>query len=345
MRLRTRILLGYWYLVALLVISASGAALGFHNLGSNIDRVLTENFESVRASMFMVESLERQDSALLALLLGKEEARTALDASQVAFSEALDRARSNITLTSEIEVIDDIERSFQAFTRARDRLLEAAPEHPLRAYEEQTFPEFESVKSRVLDLLEINHQAMVEADRAAQNAAFRRAVNLAILVLIALFSLAFISRGMSSVLLDRLDELAAVAEAIAAGSFDRRASVALDDELGVVSRQLNAVLDRQQEHRGTMEGRVSLYRGLLMGLLGSLPRPAAVLGFDGRVLASTLDQDDEELLRRGPVGPLHPARDGGEIRGTIEVETTVFGLELLNSSEGRPVAWLVAPIG
>jgi HAMP domain-containing protein len=338
MRLATRILLGYWYLVILLVIIAAGAALGFHTLGSNIGRVLKENFDSVRSSTAMMESLERQDSAVLALLLGREGARHALETSEESFRQALGRARANITLPEEGPVIQDIEQRFAAFAAARDQLLGAAPEYPLRAYDEETFPKFEAVKAGVIDLLEINHRAMVEADRQAQATASQRATVLALLVLLALFSLAFLSRALNRTLLERLDELAEVAEAIAGGSFDRRAATQHTDELGAVARQLNAVLDRQQEVENTMVGRTALYRDLLVGLLGALPRPAAIVGLDGRVLASTLDAAADALIEQA--ASKIPAVDRGADGAEIMTEKGAVGLRLLCVGTQRPLAWL-----
>jgi methyl-accepting chemotaxis protein len=340
MRLTTRILLGYWYLVILLVIIAVGAALGFHSLGENIGRVLTENFESVRASTAMLESLERQDSAVLAALLGKRGADEVLTASESSFRQALERARGNITIPEEAGVIEGIEQSFSAFLAARDELLGAAPESPLRAYDEETFPRFERVKAEVLHLLEINHQAMKEADRRAQETASGRAVLLALMVLLAFFSLAFLSRALNRTVLERLDELAKVTEAIAGGSLDRRAAAQYSDELGAVARQLNASLDRQQQARTEVEGRVALYRELVIALLGSLPQPAAVVGPDGRILASTLAEDTEEHL--AAAWPGIPRLERGAGSGSIEVTlgAETLSLRVLHGTAERPVAWL-----
>lgn len=338
MRLATRILLGYWYLVMLLVIIAAGAALGFHTLGNNIGKVLTENFDSVRASTAMMESLERQDSAVLAQLLNKEGARIALESSEESFRLALARARSNITLAEEEQVIGNIEQRFATFTEARDQLLGATPEYPLRAYDEDTFPKFEAVKAGVIKLLEINHQAMVEADRQAQAIASQRATTLALLVLLALFSLAFLSRALNRTLLERLDELAEVAEAIAAGSFNRRAAAQYPDELGAVARQLNTVLDRQQEIENSMGGRTALYRDLLVALLGAVARPAAIIGLDGRVLASTLDAAGEARIEM--IAANLPAADPDTRETGLPTENGTVGLKLLVVGTERPLAWL-----
>jgi len=340
MRLATRILFGYWYLVILVIIIAAGAALGVHGLGNNIGRVLAENVESVRASTEMVESLERQDSSVLAAMLGKAGAREALETSELAFQRALQRARANITIVEETSVIEEIDRSFAAFTRARDELLGTSPSEPLRAYDEAIFPKFETVKNGVLNLLEINHSAMVDADRQAQASASRQASILALVVLIALSSLAFLSRALNRTILERLDELARVAEAVGGGSLDRRAADHHLDELGAVARQLNAALDRQQETRMEIESRVALYRNLVIGLLRSEPGPVALLGLDGQVLASTFEAGADSHLAAiskeipGPGSPPDSA-----VR-EVKFEDEAVNLTLLRGPAERPLAWL-----
>jgi methyl-accepting chemotaxis protein len=145
------------------------------------------------------------------------------------------------------------------------------------------------------------------------------------------------------VLLDRLDELATVAEAIAGGSFDRRAATHYPDELGAVARQLNAVLDLEQQIQNAMEGRTALYRDLLIGLLGALPRPAAVIGLDGRLLASTLDADNNDEIESAGARLSGIERDLGE--ASIEVGNGTLQLRLLCVQAGRPLAWLATQPG
>lgn len=340
MRLATRILFGYWYLVILIIIIAAGAALGVHGLGNNIGRVLAENVESVRASTEMVESLERQDSSVLASLLGKSGAEDSLETSELAFRNALQRARANITIPEEKPVIEEIDRSFAAFTLARDELLGTSPSAPLRAYDDAIFPKFEAVKNGVLNLLEINHSAMVDADRQAQASASRQASTLALVVLIALSSLVFLSRALNRTILERLDELAAVAEAIAGGGFDRRAADHHTDELGAVARQLNAALDRQQRARMEIESRVAMYRNLVLGLLRNVPGRVALLGLDGRILASTFEEGAESRLTAISKMMPGPELSSDSVAQSFDIENETVNLTLLRGPAERPLAWL-----
>lgn len=287
MKLYTRLLLAYGYLVALVLVGAAGAALGFFGLGNRIGTVLEDNFESVRASMDMLEALERQDSAVLTALLQPSQPRSDVELSESSFLDALSRARGNVTEEDERPVLDTIESRYEAYRQARDRLLASPPDRPLAEYERACFPRFESVKAEVRRLLDLNHRAMVSADRNAQATAARRALGYAVLTALALLSMGWVSRELRVNLISRLDELRAVAEAIGRGDHRRRASERRMDELGSVARSLNGLLDAHEGVRGESRAREARLRELLVGRVEAERGPAAIVSLGGDVVAST----------------------------------------------------------
>lgn len=344
MTLRTRILLGYGFLVVLVVLSAFGAALGFQRLGTSIGRVLEENVDSMKAVVELLEALERQDSAVLASLLGDGAGTAGIADSERVFLAALERARGNVTLPEEPGIIAEIEERFRAYRDTRDALLAVRPERPLAAYEADTYPRFVAVKTAVVDLLEANHRAAVAADRAAEREATRRAVLHGGLVALALLALAFVSRAMGRDLLEPLSELKTVAQAIADGDRRRRSSGASrSDELGTVARQLNAVLDALEDSEGRAEGRLALQRQLLVALVAGLGRPAAMVALDGMIVASTLGETADRAL----AAAASSLRERGEapspaVDATVPVPGLDASLRLrpLSTPAGRPVGWL-----
>jgi len=348
MKLHTRLLLGYGYLVTLVLIGAAGAALGFFSLGTSIGTVLDENFESVAASMGMLEALERQDSAVLTALMKKQEARRDVRTSEGSFLEALDRARANVTEEQERPVLDSIAKTYEQYREARDRLLAADLERPLASYESDCFPHFESVKTGVRELLELNQQAMVRADREAQAAAARRAVGYAALTVLALLSMGWLSRGLQRHVISRLEELRSVAEAVGRGDLRRRAAEQQADELSSVARELNRLLDSHEELRGRLQARQARLRELLLGLLEAQPSPAAVVGLGGEIVASTIEesvtsaieQAAEELRSRIP-GDL---ASSGLVEHDVPCGGAPFRFRLLEAGGKRTVGWLVIPI-
>jgi nitrogen fixation/metabolism regulation signal transduction histidine kinase len=331
MDLRTRILVGYGYMVSLIVVSAVAAALGFHHLGSRLSEVLEANFASIRWSMEMVEALERQDSALLAALLGDDNANRAISESETAFLNALERARSNVTEDRESDVIDQVDATYEAYREARVRLLAEPHEYPLAAYNEEAFPRFDAVKSSVVDLLDVNHQAMVAADNEARAAAKRRAAGHGLVVLVALLSFAWLSRALRREVLVRLTSLQSAAKAMASGDLERRADATRADELGLLAEQLNSLLDRDVELRGRMDVRLAAARDMVLGLLAATGAPSVLFAPDGRVVASTVTDAETEPAREA----LSRFRSGGE-NGDSAYEVAAL------AAGSRSVGWLVS---
>ncbi len=339
MNIRTRILLGYGYLVALLILSAAGAAIGFHRLGSRVEAVLEENMRSVRSSTAMLEALERQDSAVLALLLAGERSSGELVASDRLFRQALRDAAANLTERDEDRVVADIERRYLEFTVARDVLLAEHPSPPLAAYERDAYPRFAAVKAHVLELLELNHRAMERADREARAAARRGAALHGLLVTLALLSFVVLSRELGRTVLARLAELEAVAHHLARGDRRRRASEVPSDELGVVARELNRALDALEDLEGRASGRRRHQKQLLLALVQRFPEPTAVLALSGTRIASTLSVEAERCLdgAAGALGDLDPER---QPEHRIEAGGRSFLLRALVTPDERPTGWL-----
>jgi HAMP domain-containing protein len=117
-------------------------------------------------------------------------------------------------------------------------------------------------------------------------------------VVVALVSFAWLSRVLRRRLLDRLADLKAIAQAMAAGDRDRRADATRADELGLLAEQLNELLDRQAEIDGRMEARLAGVTDVTIGLLASLEEPAALLASDGRFVASTIRDSEVRLIEK-----------------------------------------------
>jgi HAMP domain-containing protein len=341
MTLRWRLLLGYGYLVALLLLATGAAVLGFLRLSAGIDRVLDENYRSIRVAMDLLESLERQDSETLSALLTDGDDPGAIETFESEFRHALESARSNVTEERESEVLDGIERAYAQYRLARDELLAAAPDRPLAAYNRSVFPAFVSVKRGVRELLDINQEAMVAADREAKSSALRSGAWLGFVVALALLSLVFLSRAMQRYVLSRLDRLRHEVARMAAGRENRRLRDEGEDELGAVARGINALLDRHQTQEGEAEARLARERRILIALVETCHADASLYDLSGRLRAG-----------RGTAPPAVVAwiRDEGKRR--IEADEaahreTVEGhdVRLLAAGPDRPAGWLVTPGG
>lgn len=348
--LRTRLLVGYGYMTLLLLFTAGSAAFGFFTISEAIDRILSENFRSVSASVDMMDALERESAltmqAMLAGSLGDEEV---YDIDQV-FRSALDAAKDNVTLEGEAELLESIEESFIAFQAVRGRVFEdELEEMPLEIFANLVFPSYLEVRRGVVALLEANHQAIIVADREARETALQMAGWLGFMVTLALFSMVLLARELQRKILARLDELRDVAESLITGDHSRRFEAGMPDELGLVSRQLNSALDARDELQAEMRGRLNQQKQLVLGLLSEVQGELLLLGLDGQLIASnceTLKADSLEPVRKWLLDNrrfvLQSFRDGErDLAMAAQPGGIPLSIRLLAAEGRRPVGWLI----
>ena len=297
MTLRTRLLLGYGYLIALLLLSVGTAAFNSQRVARNVQVVVQNNLVSLSAAVAMLDQIERQDSATLVGLMQRSEP-TEMTAAEEDFEKALVQARSAAMTDDDIAMLKNLQENYEVYRKARDELLRSIPEDAYAAYHESVFRVFEELKRDVNQYLEAKKTALGDANIEASQSAIEAAVLLGVLVTVALLSLGPLSRSLQRDVLGRLSEVGSVTEAIASGDRRRRVRDFYQDELGQVARQLNAALDRQQELESQMQGRLLEQRRALVGLMKQWPMPAALIGIDGELVASTLSEDDEAELDR-----------------------------------------------
>src|SRR3954451_24717219 len=96
--LRARLLLGLSAFVGALVLLGSWSAWHLWRISTLSERIIAENYDSVVAAQTMKESLERQDSAALFVLLGRwDAALPQLRAHRDRFDAAERQAAGNVT--------------------------------------------------------------------------------------------------------------------------------------------------------------------------------------------------------------------------------------------------------
>lgn len=344
MTLRVRILLGYGYLVVLLLVAATSALLGFFHLSAGIDAVLEKNFASIRASMRMIESLERQDSATLAALVEGRARAEGMEELEADFVDALAGAEGNVTEEQEPAILQKVHDGFDAYREERDQLLSSQPGRPLAAYDGQVFPLFSRVKAEVVRLLEVNQQAMFRADREAKQSAVQSGTWLGFLVAIALVSLVFLSRVLQLDFLSRLEELRRALAVVAGGETQRRLRAEGNDELSTIARHVNTVLELHERSEARAQGRLASERQLVLGLVAAQGEGAALYSPSGSLVAG----DDRVAARHRAVGEwiaetgrrLAAKADGDGVSETVAVDGGGEVEVRLLRAGPRPVGWL-----
>jgi len=116
MKLRFKILGGFWILAAMLLIASAWSIIEIQSFGSTFQESLENNYKSIYAAQSMKEALEREDSALLLLMMNNNKRGTQiLQAADTSFAVNYDIAHSNITINGEEQILISIAEKYSKY--------------------------------------------------------------------------------------------------------------------------------------------------------------------------------------------------------------------------------------
>ena len=112
--LRKKIFIGYGIALALMILVFIWALVHLLDLGEASDAILRENYKSILAAENMVYAIERQDSATLPLYSSVMRIRAwkQFRDNESLFFQWLGRAKDNITVEGEEEIVKTIENEY-----------------------------------------------------------------------------------------------------------------------------------------------------------------------------------------------------------------------------------------
>ena len=178
MTLKKKILIGYGVAFALMGLVVAWAVTNLVSLGKATDAILSENYRSIIAAENMVDALERQDSGVLLILLGDAGKGIAqFRENDAVFFEWLARAKDNITIAGEAQLVQSIEADYATYRKQFSALTDwretgAAARGPTY-YQEMVYPLFAKVREVCIGLRNLNEQTMYTASVRAGTVAQR----------------------------------------------------------------------------------------------------------------------------------------------------------------------------
>ncbi len=164
MGLRLKILSGFFVLALMLAIAGAWSVYEFNAIGSSVQNILDDNYQSIYASKIMKESLEREDSAILLLLHGKwEQGRSILSSADSLFINKLKFAENNITVPGEKEFLRQIIKDYAEYKKLWERpIVDTEREGNIDWYSGSVHKAFLKVKSSVNELISLNEKRMYQ---------------------------------------------------------------------------------------------------------------------------------------------------------------------------------------
>ncbi len=239
--LRKKLLLSFGII---LVFAAGICVLGILNLlrlGSASDAILRENYKSILAAENMIDAIERQDSAVLLLILGyRDEGLPQFRQNESQFLQWLARAKDNITIEGEKATVDKIEKDYSRYLVSFSTFMEALKSdqrNSSETYHESVLPLFRSVRDACVDLREMNQKTMFAASDRAGYIARRAVVSMLAIGFSILAVSLLLSFVLSYFLVRPIRQLTEATGRIAGGNYEVSLSATSRDELGKLGRE------------------------------------------------------------------------------------------------------------
>ncbi|GLI36211.1 sensor histidine kinase [Desulforhabdus amnigena] len=255
MLLKKKILIGYGVAFALMGLVVAWAVVNLISLGKATDAILRENYRSILAAENMVDTLERQDSAILLIFLGDtRKGISQFQESEAMFLQWLARAKDNITIKGEGELVESIDADYAKYRQRLSELTDlpgtqAPPlEYPLSAYHQSIYPFFAQIREACVRLRNLNEETMYDASLRAGRVAGQAIwstllVSSSGMIIALIFSLWLAER-----IVRPLRRFMDASRKISSGDYTVQVPVETSDELGRLAGEFNQMAARLERY-------------------------------------------------------------------------------------------------
>jgi len=251
MTLKKKILIGYGVAFAFMSLVIIWAVTNLVSLGKATDAILRENYRSILAAENMVDALERQDSGILLMFLGDAGKGIAqFRESEAAFLEWLARAKDNITIAGEAELVRSIETGYAKYRQYFSALTDLSEQKKnqerfaLITYQESFHPVFTEVRKACIQLRLLNEDTMyaasIRAGQVAKHAIWSTALVAASALIVALIFSLILSERIARPLRCFIE----ASRKISSGDYAVRVPVETGDELGRLAGEFNEMVSQ-----------------------------------------------------------------------------------------------------
>jgi len=257
----------------------------FNQLGSSIEVILRENYQSVLAGQQMKESSERMDSGLSFALAGEEQrGRNLFDGNVPIFQESLGKELNNITLPGEGELADKIKVSEQRYLAlAKTFWGTSDPDARRKMYFSELLPLFTEIKNNAQEVIRINQDNMVQADHRARSLSKESIRAMVLLLLFGVVLAVAMAYGLQRAILKPIQTLTTVSKEMGEGKLDQVVPVQSKDELGQLADAFNKLASKLRAYRQVTTDQILQARQMTEITFSAFPDAILALSLDGKI--------------------------------------------------------------
>ena len=295
LNIKHKFLVGLIALLALIFIIGVIMIIQVKHLGSSIDVILRENYQSVVLCQRFNETLEKINEDFLRAFAGDAEIAAGSSDSRLEELEKIWKAeRANVTVSGEKELVEQVAILLADYSRCIRRITSPnlSPEKRRALYGSVVYPQAANLRELANKILELNQNNMIIANNHARNAA-SHFYNRMLLVLFGCIAFAvcqmlFLQHWITK----PIRKLTELTTEIAGGNLDIVLNSDSNDEIGQLSRAFNSMATALRKNRRTEQIKLKRSEQTNQDVFKELPTPIAVFdAYSGRVEIATQSAD------------------------------------------------------
>ncbi len=247
--IRSKIVWTFALLVVLNLAAGFWSIYNFYVMGTTVATILNENYRSVLAAEKMVQSLERQDNALLAASEGEDaSAGGGFNENKELFFYWYEQAVRSVLPPSQQSLRDSIQFAYRHYAVLADsmdaRIQQGAFDDAKHYYYEVVRPTSDHLRDLCFSLFEINQNEMYKTPARTHAIANQSAYGTLVASIITMVLSIIATAWLSKVVIKPAEQLTDTVKQIGKGKLDLKIDVLSNDEIGQLSREFNKMTER-----------------------------------------------------------------------------------------------------
>jgi len=249
MKLRTQIFSGFIFILILFLILAGVSIYYLENVGQASERILKENYSSVKAAEELIVSLAKVDQILAKICLGsnynEDILLKILEREKEIFSSNLEICKSNISEVGEQQLLNSLSEQYQDyegqlydFNYTSDRV---------GLYFSVLQRKNEILRDACSNLIDLNHSALSNKDRVVRTLYTNAKVYVFVILIIVLFTSGLAIYKFPQMIVRPILDITDKIKRVADGDYEQQIPVDSDTELGNLSKAFNVMSVKLKE--------------------------------------------------------------------------------------------------
>ncbi len=306
MRIKAQIVSGFLFILLLTCVLAGVTIYYLSNLGTASNRILEDNYRSIKATEGIVVSLSKTDQILSKICLGvnynDSTLLTILNNEQEVLANQLATCRNNLESGQEDSLFAQIEATYADYQK-NIQLFEGTQDRDrIGLYFSVLQRLNEVMREKCVQLSTINHLQLSEEDDIAQRLYFHSKIYVFFIVMLVMVIVVWALFRLPHEIVKPITNITEKIKRIAQGEYQQAIDVDSRSELGDMARAFNSMSVKLQEFEKLNIEEVQTQKSRMESIIRSMSDGLIILDEQERIIlvndSSTqiLDFDEEELV-------------------------------------------------